>query len=141
MLPAILGNIAFVEFVTGQHLDLFVEARGKEEIAKGAIEVLTRIQNTGTEDGSWLEAPGQASGWQQDTSRLLQAIAAYEMSCEEIMKIPEGTFQDVVDWVQDVRIIWEGDQKQDLTNFLIGGYTVYCMAVSDSELSQAGAFT
>ena len=38
-------------------------------------------------------------------------------------------------------MIWEEDQKQDLTNFLIGGYTVYRISVSDSELSQAAAFT
>ena len=133
-------HLTFVEFVSGQHLDLFVEARGKEEIAKGAVEVLTRIQSTGTEHGLWLEALGQASGWQQDTARLLQAIAAYEMCCDKIMKIPEGTFEDAVDWVQDVQILWEGEQKQDITNFLIGGYIVYRTAVSDSELSQAGAF-
>ena len=43
MVQANLGNITFVEFVTSQHLDLLVEARGKEEIAKGAVEVLTRM--------------------------------------------------------------------------------------------------
>ena len=102
MVDVNLGNITFVEFVIGQHLDLFVEACGKEEIAKGAVEVLTRIQNTGTEHGPWLEALGQASGWQQDAARLLQAIAAYEMCCDKIMKIPEGAFEDAVDWVQDV---------------------------------------
>ena len=73
-------------------------------------------------------------------SSTLHAIVAYEMCCDKIMKIPEGTFEDAVDWVQVVQILWEGDQKQDLTNFLIGGYTVYRTAVSDSELSQAGAF-
>ena len=60
MVEANLGNITFVEFVTGQHLDLFVEAFGKEAIANGAVEVLTRFQSTGTEQGPWLEALGQA---------------------------------------------------------------------------------
>ena len=71
---------------------------------------------------------------------MLQAIASYEMCRDKIMKIPKGPFEDVLDWVQDVQILWEGDQKQDLMNFLIRGYTVYCTAVSDSELSQAGAY-
>ena len=70
----------------------FFLARGKQELAKGAIEVLTRIQSAGTEHGPWLEALGQASGWQQDTTRLLQAIVAYEMCCDKIIKIPEGMF-------------------------------------------------
>ena len=30
-----LLNITFVEFVNGQHLELFSETRGKEEITKG----------------------------------------------------------------------------------------------------------
>ena len=141
MAEANLGNLTFVQFVTGQHLDLFVEARGKEDVAKGAVEVLTRIQGAGVEHGPWLDALGQASGWQQDAARLLQAIAVYEMCCDKVMKIPEGTFEDAVDSVEDVQIFWKGDQKQDLMNFLIGGYTVYRTAVSDSELSQAGAFT
>ena len=140
MVNANLGNLTFVEFVTGQHLDLLVEARGKEEIAKGAVKVLTSIQNTRTKYGPWLEALGQALGWQQDAARLLQAIAAYEMCRDKIMKISEGTFEDAVDWVHDVQILWEGDQKQELTNFVIGGYTVYRMVPSDSELSQARAF-
>ena len=62
------------------------------------------------------------------------------MCCDKVMKIPEGMFEDAVDWVEDVQIIWEEGQQQDLMNFLIGRYTVYRSAVSDSELSQAGAF-
>ena len=98
--------------MTGQHRDLFVEARGKQEIAKVAVEVLMSIQNTGTEHGPWLEALGQAPGWQQDAARLPQAIAAYEMCCDKIMKIPKRTFEDAVDWVQDVQIIWKETQNK-----------------------------
>ena len=61
MVEANVGSITFVEFVTGQHLDLFVEALGKEAIANAALEVITRFQSTGTEQGPWLEALGQAS--------------------------------------------------------------------------------
>ena len=45
-----------------------------------------------------------------------------------------------MDWVQDVQILWEGDQKQVVRSPLIGGYTFYRTTVSDSELGQAGAF-
>ena len=74
-------------------------------------------------DHGWMRWDGPRDG-NKDAARLLQAIAAYEMSCDKVMKIPDGMFEDAVDLVQDVQILWEGDQKQDLTNFLIGGYTV-----------------
>ena len=70
-----MEGTTFVDFVKGQHLDLSIEAGGKEEIANGALEVLTGIAVAGVHHGPWLPL-GQASGWQEDSSKLLQAITA-----------------------------------------------------------------
>ena len=85
-----LQGITFVDFVNGQHLDLFIEARGKEEIAKGAVEVLTRILAARVDYGPRLQALDQASRWQGDSSKLLQTITAYEMYYTKHMKIPDN---------------------------------------------------
>ena len=83
-----LQDITFVDFVNGMHLELFVETAGKEEVAKVAVEVLTRIQNAGLQP--WLHALGQTSGWQLDPSKLLRAIAANEMCCHKHMRLGRG---------------------------------------------------